>query len=255
MIDVTAALKDRTNNVQTVGLRGSFDPIDTMTIAAEGAYQGGNYVGSATQTNNDGRSAWAMDVSVESRMFTDKFSWKPKIGAEFIWYSGADERFDSSGTSGTYNGWDPMYRGKFDSAIREFVGWFYQSGRYGSSADQLVQSPDAAFTNQYQVIFLGSIQPIESLTIKANYNLFWNQKKYEVDDSKSKGFIGQEIDINTTWDYTEDVSFGLLTGFFVPGTVYDTASTGNGMYVDPVTGSTTGSEIATTIVGTVKVSF
>jgi len=247
MIDVTAALKDQTNQVQTFGLRGSFDPIDVITIAAEGAYQGGTYVGSATQTNNDGRSAWALDVSAELRMFTDKYSWKPKLGAEFIWYSGADERNDGNGAAGTYKGWDLMYRGKFDSAIREFVGRFYQSGKYGSGANQLVACRDASFTNQYQVILLGSIQPMESLNIKANYNLFWNQKKYDVTDSKTKGYVGSEIDINVTWDYTEDVSFGLLAGAFVPGTVYDSKLVG--------AQASLGDQIATDLVGSVKVSF
>jgi len=248
MIDVTAALKNRTNNVQTVGLRGSFDPIDVITIAAEGAYQGGNYVGAPGQVNNCGRSAWAIDVSVEGRMFTDKYSWKPKIGAEFIWYSGEAERNDN-GAAGTYNGWDTMYRGKFDSSIREFVGRFYQTGKYGTTTNQLVACPDASFTNQYQVIFLGSIQPMESLNIKANYNLFWNQALYDVTDSKSKGFVGQEVDINTTWDYTEDVSFGLLAGFFVPGTVYDSTPSDGSMF------GSAGNQIATDIVGSVKVSF
>jgi len=243
MIDVTAALKNQTNEVHTIGLRGSFDPIDVITIAAEGAYQGGQYVGSQTQTNNCGRSAWALDVSAEFRMFTDKYSWKPKLGTEFIWYSGSALRNDANGAAGTYNGWDLMYRGKFDSAIREFVGRFYSTGRYGTTANQLVACPDASFTNQYQVIFLGSIQPMESLNIKANYNLFWNQQEYDVTDSKSKGYVGSEIDINTTWDYTEDVSFGLLAGFFVPGTVYDSATPDSGK------------QIATDIVGSVKVSF
>ena len=245
-VEVLSALKHQTNQVQTFGLRGSFDPIDVITIAAEGAYQGGTYVGSTTQKNNMNRSAWALDVSAEARMFTDKFSWKPKLGAEFIWYSGEQQRVDST-SAGTYNGWDPMYRGKFDSAIREFVGRFYQSGKYGSGANQLVACRDASFTNQYQVILLGSIQPMESLNIKANYNLFWNQKKYDVTDSKTKGYVGSEIDINVTWDYTEDVSFGLLAGAFVPGTVYDSKLVG--------AQASSGDQIATDLVGSVKVSF
>jgi len=244
-VDCYSTLKDQTNDVHTFGLRGSFDPIDVITIAAEGAYQGGTYVGSSVQKSNEGRSAWAIDASLECRYLTDKFSWKPKVGAEFIWYSGEATRDDSS-SAGTYNGWDPMYRGKFDSAIREFVGRFYATGRYGQAANQLVSCPDASFTNQYQMVFLGSIQPIESLNIKANWNLFWNQDKYQVTDNKSQGFVGQEIDINTTWDYTEDVSFGLLVGWFVPGTVYDTNKTLTGV---------AGDQIATDVVGSVKVSF
>jgi hypothetical protein len=236
------ATKDA-NEVHNVGLRGSFDPIDVVTISGEAAYQFGQYVGSRFQRVNRARSAWALDASGELRYFTDKFSWKPKLGAEFIWYSGQQAE-DAATASGTYHGWDGMYRGKFDSAIREFVGKFYATGRYPAVGTQVVSSPDASFTNQYQVVFMGSIQPIESLNLKANYNLFWNQEKYQVGDDKSKGFVGQEVDLQATWDYTEDVTFGLLCGWFVPGTVYDT-SLPNGSQ----------SHIATDVVGTVKVSF
>jgi len=54
------------------------------------------------------------------------------------------------------------------------------------------------------------------------------------------GFIGNEVDLQAIWDYTEDVSFGLLAGWFMPnGDVY-------------YGGNDT---IASDVVGTVKVSF
>jgi hypothetical protein len=54
------------------------------------------------------------------------------------------------------------------------------------------------------------------------------------------GFIGNELDVQAIWDYTEDVSFGLLMGWFMPnGDVY---YGGN-------------NDTASDIVGTVKVSF
>ena len=86
---------------------------------------------------------------------------------------------------------------------------------------------------------MGSIQPIESLTLKANYNLFWTQEDYLVTQAKSGGYIGSEIDLQATWDYTEDVSFGLLAGWFMPGEVYFDGR----------------NDIATDLVGTVKVHF
>ena len=73
---------------------------------------------------------------------------------------------------------------------------------------------------------MGSVTPIESVTVKANYNLFWNQYLWNQDTAtydhgqESGGFIGQEVDINVNWDYTEDVSFNVLAGWFIPGTVY-----------------------------------
>jgi hypothetical protein len=47
------------------------------------------------------------------------------------------------------------------------------------------------------------------------------------------------LDLNATWDYTEDVSFGLLGAWFLPGEVY----------YDKLDAT------ATDIVGTMKVSF
>jgi len=232
------------NDVHTIGLRGSFDPIDVVTINAEGAYQGGQYIGSRGQLNSRNRSAWALDVGGEWRYLAEKFSWKPKLGAEYVYYSGNKPESNPANATGEYTGWDPMYRGKFDSAIREFVGTYYTTSRYPNRADQGTSSDDASFTNQHQVIFSGSLQPIDSLTLKANYNLFWNQEAYlangvAVDSAKTQGFIGQEVDFQANWDYTEDVSFGLLAGWFMPGEVYfDNRN-----------------DIATDVVGTVKVSF
>lgn len=98
------------NEVHTVGLRGSLDPLDVLTVAAEGAYQGGQYIGSRLQQNSRDRSAWAVDASAEWRYFTDRLSWKPKIGAEYIWYSGEQPRSNPDTAAGTYTGWDPMYK-------------------------------------------------------------------------------------------------------------------------------------------------
>jgi hypothetical protein len=228
-----------TNDVWTVGLRGSVDPIDVITIAAEGAYQGGEYVGSRLQVNNRDRSAMALDVMGECRYWTEKFAWKPKIGAEYIYYSGNKPESNVAVSNSAYEGWDPMYRGKFDSAIREFVGRYYQSSRYASLTGQTPSVLDSSYQNQHQVVFIGSLQPIESLTLKANYNLFWNQEQYVVQNDKTGGFIGQEVDLQATWDYTEDVSFGLLCGWYVPGDVYFSGL----------------DDTATDVVGTVKVSF
>ena len=232
------------NDVYTIGLRGSMDPISWVTLAAEGAWQGGNYIGSTLQTATRPRSAWALDLSGEARYFTDKFAWKPKFGAEYIFYSGdknenttaADGNIGNVG--GTYTGWDPMYRGKFDSAIREFVGRFYQTARYPAQVANTIPCADASYTNQHQVILMGTVQPMDSLTLKANYNLFWNQDQYTT-NQKSGGWVGSEVDVSANWDYTEDVSFNILAGWFMPGEVYYDQD----------------KAIATDLVGSVKVSF
>jgi hypothetical protein len=231
--------KNPGNNVHNIGIRGSFDPIDVITLAGEAVVQGGTYVGSRYQRAWRNRLAGALDGSLECRYWADKFTWKPKLGTEYIWYSGNENEANPAQATGTFTGFDGMYRGKFDSAIREFVGKFYASGRYGQQTDRLQSMPDASWTNQSQLIFLGSVQPMESVLLKANYNLFWNMAKYDVSDAKSNGFVGQEIDLVANWDYTEDVSFNLLAGWFIPGAVYDRKT----------------NNTATDVVGSVKVSF
>ena len=110
MVDRWGAIKSD-NDVHTLGLRGSFDPIDVLTIALEGAYQGGQYLGSRIQTASRDRSAYAFDASAEWRYWVEKFAWKPKLGVEYIWYSGNKAEDNPAPATGDYEGWDGMYRG------------------------------------------------------------------------------------------------------------------------------------------------
>ena len=228
------------NQVSTIGLRGSMDPIDVVTVYAEIAGQFGNYVGNQLQGNNRSRVAGALDVGADCRYFTDKWAWKPKFGMEFIWYSGQEQSTATDG-SGQYHGWDPMFRGKTDSLIREWIGRYYFSAKYGFQANNYYNSVDNSFQNQGQMIFKGSLQPMDSIKLTGNLNMFWNQYSYNPSTMKDLGYVGTEIDLGATWDYTEDVSFNVVTGFFVPGQVY---------YNDQGTAST-----AVDMVGSVKVSF
>ena len=256
-------LKSNSNDVHTIGIRGSFDPITWLTLAGEGAVQGGEYVGTNLQSESRSRLAMALDFSGDVKYFADKYAWKPKIGAEYIYYSGNKPEDNPAYDNSTYTGWDSMYRGKYDSAIREFVGKFYATARYGVRANYVQSCADDSRTNQHQVVFVGSVQPMDSLTLKANYNLFWTGQQYlmtpptqqngtaftrqGMNADKTGGFIGQEIDLSANWDYTEDVSFNLLAGWFIPGQVYNV----NG----GVTGSDDVAGTATDLVGSVKVSF
>ncbi len=241
------------NIVHTMGLRGSLDPIENWTVAAEAAFQYGSYVGSRDQSDKRKRNAWALDVSAECRHFQELYAWKPKIGVEYIYYSGNRNIADEDNIygnpkyfNGTYTGWDRMYRGKFDSAIRDYMGLYYLTNQDVNNARTYMTPsyPDAADSNQHQVIVAGSLQPTDSLTVDVRYFNFWQQYQTKHMDNfpqlvKDKNYLGAEIDLEFTWDYTEDVSFGLLTAWFIPG----------GHYYDQ------SDDIATDVVGAVKLSF
>ncbi len=238
------------NDVHTFGIRASADPIDAVTVNGEVAWQGGGYISARRQTNRRSRNAWAADLGGEWRYLADKWSWKPKLAAEYIFYSGNQEEENVNTVEGDYNGWDRMYRGKYDSAIREWVGTYYATARYPFVASPNRNDPktaDASYQNQHQVVLSGTVQPIESLTLKGQCNLFWAHHDISLiaadgslrGNAIDKKYLGTEFDLQAIWDYTEDVSFGLLGGWFYPGQAYGDLK----------------DKSATDIVGTVKVSF
>ncbi|MBD3426266.1 MAG: hypothetical protein GF409_03425 [Candidatus Omnitrophica bacterium] len=227
-VAITTRNGNASNDVHTFGARGSFDPIEDWTVALEVAAQAGDFLGVNFQNDGRNRSAWAIDAMVECRYWQDDFAWRPVAAIEYIYYSGEEDMGNRSrGVNGTYHGWDVMYRGKFDTAIREFQNVFYRT----------TQASSPSFTNQHQLLFSGSVEPTDSLTMTAKWGIFWLAEDWS--ETNSDKLAGNELDLNLTWDYTEDVSFGLLAAWFFPGDHFQ-----DGM-----------EDTATDLVGTVKLSF
>ena len=215
----------------TLGLRGSMEPIANLTLAAEGAVQYGRYSNAASSSRV--RDGMAADVSAKYA-FAD-LSWKPTLALEYIYYSG--EKDDGTGRMGNdYEGWDPMYRGKFDTAIREFQNLYYITAQRGDAAGVTALDSDSGVTNQHQFLVIGSIKPTDTLTVDGRFAFFTFAEKPRSDRGDE---IGTELDLILTYDYTEDVSLGLLTAWFFPGDYW-------------IDGQ---DDTATDIVGSVKVSF
>ena len=92
------------------------------------------------------------------------------------------------------------------------------------------------------MILDGSIQPLDDIILEARYLHFMAQHAYgratggAADRSKQ---VGDEIDMRLTYDYTEDVTFGLLTAWFFPGEYF----------ISP------NNDVASEIVGSVALTF
>jgi hypothetical protein len=216
------------NSVHVFGGRGSFDPIEDWTIAVEGAYQTGKYLGLNNQVNERTRSAWAIDAMIECRYWQDDFAWRPVASVEYIFYSGEKDMGNmTANTTGNYDGWDPMFRGKFDTAVREFQNVFYTTA----------QASCPSYTNQHQLLVRASVEPTDSLTVEALYGHFWLAEEFATNRTNKNA--GDEVDLQLTWDYTEDVSFNLLAAWFFPGAHFESPN----------------NDAATDVVGTVKLSF
>ena len=188
------------------GGRLQFDPISQLTLGAELAYQFGDYAQSTGAAKRD-RAAWGLDVFGTYRL---EDAWKSEVTLEFVSLSGDDGR----NTSGEYQGWNSLYRGKFWTAIEDFREVVFATG---DANDQ------AGSTNVEMIQLKGTIKPLNDLALDGVLSFFWNEEGIAtggVGGSTRNKDIGWETDLVATYDYTEDVSFGLLAGWFIPGTSY-----------------------------------
>lgn len=223
------------NSVNVLGIRGSLEPITNATVNGEVAWQTGTY-STFTQESRK-RNAFAIDLSGDYN-FKD-VKWSPTLGLEWIFYSGEEKTSVGDSTGNKWNSWDPIYRGKFDTAIREFQNVYYPTAMREMNAASQVLDQDAGYTNQHQFIIMGSIKPMNALKIDGRFAWFRMDEAQLVSSASRAKDLGTELDLQLTYDYTEDVSFGLLAGWFFPGKYW-------------ISGQ---DDSAQDIVGTVKVAF
>lgn len=202
-------------DVNTFGVRGSIKPDNGLNVYGEIAYQWGtrdvDFDGNAQATlpEGDAQQAWAANFGADLT-FADVAT-SPKIGAEWIFYSGKD-------VDGASQGWDPIARGYFTTPIRDFQTGGV-SGFYGT--DQLGDT--SAATNQHQFSLYGSLSPIEDLTISPRLSAFFldaAQVQAPGGQNERNKFVGTEWDAVVNYNYTDDVQLGLIYGLFLPGDVY-----------------------------------
>jgi hypothetical protein len=240
--DIERSTSVNTNEIYTIGARGSYLPIDNSLLFVELAHQFGEisgntivdtastdtsgYISSGTNRDVD---AWAAEVGGEYT-WVDVLS-SPKLGLKYTYLSG-----EENDNSGDYEAWTGNWMRKSDTAI---YGW---NGRIAgnTTADT---SDAAASTNLHTILVSGKMNPLaamdnEDVTLEVKYARFIFDEK-PVDSSDDHA--GDELDLNLTYNYTEDVEFGLLGAIFWPGDYYQDQGTGD--------------SAVTEIVGSCKVTF
>jgi len=243
------------DSVNTVGIRGSFMPNEEFIFGGEAAYQFGEYVRSSDQRGERERSAYMLNLFTEYLGWT-KYLYSPKIGAEWIFTSG--DR-DPELSSGTYGAWNPMFRGHYPLLIRPFQGLYYITSRFP-------MGEDLGLTNQHEFILTGSIKPLDDVTFQAaaaQYYFHQTPPRGRTLEPAALGghYAGTELDFTTTYDYTEDVTFSLLTAWYFPSDeVY--GDQGVSQYPNSVTGNPADNTltplhdaVASEVIGSCKVSF
>ena len=235
----------KSDQLHTVGARIAMEPKEGLNFQVEAAMQQGRYngftdfwgpggVGTHATTNHADRSAWALETSLG-------YTWKkakyvPSLTAMYAYFSGEDIAWGVYTSPMKYRGWDPMFENQTFGHIANAL--FPQSGM--------------------QLIGLtGTMKPREDITIKGEYYNYFLTSTNSSDENgfglpsyyydglqmlgmeEGKKHLGHEIDVTLTYDYTEDVQLSLLSGIFIPGSVFMNAN----------------NNTASEIIGSVKVTF
>ncbi len=225
----------KTDTVHTIGILTYGQIIKNLTASLEGAYQFGNDAqvwGLSYDRLNASRSAWAMEFTANYDLkdinMIGKYS--PKVTGIYGILSG-----DKSNPAGRTRMWDPMFEDKTWNSVVNAI-FLNTNTRYaGVSA---------------------SCKPIDDITLSGVYGYYWFDRTvagapflttysgalntYAADGDNQ---MGQAFDVTATYDYTEDVQFGLTYGYFHPGHGIDRTS---GTMFD---------EDATQLIGSMKVTF
>ncbi len=213
--DATAGLlvQPNTNETYVVGTRAQFDPVSNMTIGGEVAYQmGDSYAGTVRNVEARDIEAWMFDIFAEYRW--SDHAYKPYVGLEYFFTSG-DET--SSGT--TFEGWNGLFRSPTYGVIHDYLETYYETALTG----------DGASSTNFQTFFVSAgFAPMEDLKIGGKYYWFWSDEDIINTTAGTQNVgneLGSELDLDITYDYTEDVTFTLGLAWFFPGDVYSSANT------------------------------
>ncbi|MCX5705114.1 MAG: alginate export family protein [Candidatus Omnitrophica bacterium] len=259
--------KERRTNV--VGARVSGEPVDALTYSLETAFQFGRWNGNelspyfidsgvlAADAVNGGLAtptvtlkAWALEAFLNYDF--KKVKYTPSVGACYAYFSGDDMPLPGqvTGNDKRRRGWDPMF----------------ENQSFGHLHNALFNQ-----TNQHILGLNASFKPFQDVTIKGEAYGYWLAKSAQdgTDDGgpityvvntvarpdqdllvTKSGFLGQELDVTFTYDYTEDVQFNLLGAVFVPGNVFS-SSDANGL----LTAAPRSNNAANEVIGSMKVTF
>lgn len=223
-IDRTAtATEDKNLAVYTPGFRVETNPIKGLNLQGLLAWQFGtdNTSSGATGYDSARREAMAAQLIASYLLpFEKTAKYEPVVAYAYTWASGNKNPASAGGTTAasgeTQTAWDPMY---------ERIA----SGKIYNSLMPL--------SNVHVNEFSFSMKPIKDLTTKVTWTMLNLDKKFQdattwtlvqpdngatvvtAIDQDKKG-IGNEVDLDLTYDYTEDVAFGLSTGWFIPGSLF-----------------------------------
>jgi hypothetical protein len=190
------------SNIKTIGTLITATPIENLKTSLEAALQ----FGSQERTDEKRMKAWATQAMADYTFSKVKFT--PALGATYTYLSG-----DGNSTDKTNKAWNSMY---YDQALNN------------------ITYAILPFSNMQVLNLRGSVKPTEDTAIMLNYGTYRRNKNSgtltstNVDGQgntysyamTTQKYLGYELDLTGTYNYTEDVQFGLTFGYFKPGKAF-----------------------------------
>ena len=181
-------------DVWTFGVRGDHEVLSVPGLAysAEMAWQFGDVPSDSLMFGSAEKDAKGYAGTLDvNYAFANPY--EPKIGLAYTLYSGDKDSSDSD-----YKAWIPLYPDNLGDTIGALT--------YASSLKTGMPLTNLSIPKVY-----GSFKPAEKHTV--SLSVFPATKTAKKDPSYGKKDIGYEIDLGYTYQYTEDLSFGLLFGY------------------------------------------
>jgi len=226
---------DKNDTLYVPGLRASTNPIKGLNVQGEVAWQLGQHpVGDTADgiaPEAERRQAMAAQLLASYALpVMDKY--KPTVNASYTYVSG-----DKNGNQN--------YAGDKTSSAKTYTAWDPFNENQGSGTIYNTLFP---LSNMHIISVGGSVNPLEDVTAAFTWSGLWAAQPYTngsltsgaasfgnplvlfqpdggttpiVLQSKHKATsLGNEYDVNFTYNYTEDVTFGVSLGWFLPGDVF-----------------------------------
>jgi flavodoxin len=227
----SAISTDKGDTLFVPGLRASTNPIKGLNVQGEVAWQLGNQpVGTGNGQLSERREAMAAQFMASYALpVLDKY--KPSVNGAFTYVSGdknasGNYNSDHLTSSKTFSAWDP----------------FNESQGSGTIYNTLFP------LSNMEILAVGaSVNPLEDVTTAFTWSSLWAADSYSAQNplaiyqpdggatqlfpatKKDEKGLGNEYDVNITYNYTEDVTFGLSLGWYVPGTALSSSEANGGI--------------------------
>ncbi len=197
---------EKKDTIYVPGMRLSTNPIKGLNLQGELAWQRGNQ-SPLVGTRGEREAVAGQFIAGYLLPFEKTAKYQPVVSYAFTYASG-----DDNYASGEVKGWDPMYEhlsgGKIYNAILNFTN---------------VSCHELAL----------SVKPVEDITLKGSWSMLYMNEDLNTTlnisspmgasayPANGKKDLGDEIDLDLTYAYTEDVSIGMSAGWFFPGEAFE----------------------------------